>query len=84
MYSAMVGKATAVLFVLSYDDFKQLSATYVDDGSKITESLIVRNSFWSSYFLIPYYCQWVLGGGGSRDKTMLFSACRGQQGTGTK
>lgn len=49
MYSAAVGKATAVLFVLSYDDFKQLSATYVDDGSKITESLIVCNFFCWTY-----------------------------------
>lgn len=41
VYTAMVGKATAVLFVLSYDDFKQLSATYVEDGNKIMEVLIV-------------------------------------------
>jgi ankyrin repeat protein len=40
IYTAMVGKATAMLFVLSYDDFKQLAATYVDDHSTLMEALV--------------------------------------------
>ena len=34
-----MGKVNTMLFVLSYDDFKQLAATYVEDTSLVMEAL---------------------------------------------
>jgi hypothetical protein len=37
--AASIGKAQATLFALSHDDYHQLSATYIDDATKLIESL---------------------------------------------
>lgn len=42
--TACVGQASAMLFVLTHEDFKQLSATYVEDNSIIMEALITSFS----------------------------------------
>ena len=44
-----MGKVNAMLFVLSYDDFKQLAATYVEDNSLVVEAVtesLSSEDFW--------------------------------------
>ena len=42
LYSAVVGKSSSTLFKMSWDDYQQISATYVDDSSRAVEQVIAN------------------------------------------